>query len=396
MPMIDPRRLLITSSRMPYAVDEIRKLGEAGHEVFAADTFAFAPGSHSKHVVEGLVAPSPRDQPSAYVEAIERFVEEHHIDQLVPCFEEVFYLARRADRLSRLTDLFAPDFQTLATLHDKASFLELARELGMSVPPTFVVDSREDLEAACRELGVFFARPSYSRGGVDLYTNAGSLAGELQLEDCNPSADNPWLVQGFLEGEDLCAFGVARHGHLTAHATYVHPMTFEGAGGITFESVDAPDVVDATRRVVEATGYHGQVSFDFLRTPQGLVPVECNPRPTAGVTLMSTEMFIDAMYGALGREPLVVPAGERRKIASAVIRDMLLDWRVLPTGLEALVHGGDDIYASLDDLGPALYQLVGYFHLRLRQAQAAEPAHKRAATIGSYLHDICWDGSPIP
>jgi hypothetical protein len=393
---VDSKRVLITSSRMPHAVDEIRKLGEAGHEVFAADTFAYSPGSHSKHVAAGLVTPSPRDQPGEYVETIERFVEEHAIDQLVPCFEEVFYLARRGDRLCRMTDLFAPDFQTLATLHDKAAFLELAQALGMTVPPTFVVDSREDLEAACREMGVFFARPSYSRGGVDLYTNAGSLAGELQLDDCNPSTDNPWLVQGFLDGDDLCAFGVARHGRLTGHATYVHPMTFEGAGGITFESIDAPDVVAATRRLVEATGYHGQISLDFLRTRQGLVPIECNPRPTAGVTLMSTEMFTDAMYGPLERDPLVVPAGERRKIASAVIRDMLLDWRALPSGLDALVNGGDDIYASFDDLGPALYQLVGYFHLRLRHAQAADPAHKRAATIGAYLHDICWDGRPIP
>lgn len=334
MPKVDPRRVLITSSRMPYAIDELAKLGEAGHRAFAADTFAYALGPHAAHVVEGLVTPSPRERPVAYVEAIERFVEEHAIDQVVPCFEEVFYLARRGDRLRRLTELFAPDFATLAMLHDRSSFLSLARELGLPVPA--------------------------------------------------PS-DHPSV----LEGEELCAFGVARHGRLTAHATYVHPMTFEGTGGIAFESVDAPDVVDATRRVVEATGYHGQISLDFRRTPRGLVAIECNPRPTAGVALMSTEMFIDAMYGAPGREPRVVPAGERRTLAPAVIRDMLPDWHMLPTGLEALGDGGDDIYASLDDLGPALYQLVGYF-------QAAEPVHERAANLGSYLHDICWDGSPMP
>ena len=39
-------RLLITSSRMPFALDAIRKLGERGHEVFAADSYAASPGSH--------------------------------------------------------------------------------------------------------------------------------------------------------------------------------------------------------------------------------------------------------------------------------------------------------------------------------------------------------------
>ena len=392
----DPNRVLITSSRMPFAVDEIRKFGEAGYEVFAADTFAYAPGSHSKHVMAGLVAPSPRDRPGEYVQAIERFIEEQGIEMLVPCFEEVFYLTRRGDRLRRMVDLFAPAFETLAMLHDKVAFLDLCEDLGMKVPSTFVVHDRDDLRAATRECGKFFARPSFSRGGVDLYTNTGPLAGELSLEDCNPSPDNPWLVQCFIEGEDVCAYGIARHGRLTGHSTYVHPKTFEGAGGITFESIDAPDVVEATRAVVEATGYHGQISFDFLRTAKGLVPVECNPRPTAGVTVMSTEMFIDAVHGRTD-EPLVVPAGQRRKIAAALIRDMLLDWRSLASGFDALVNGGADVYAAADDLGPAIYQVVGYFHMRRRQAQATPvPMHKRAATIGSYLHDISWDGRPIP
>lgn len=381
---------------MPFAVDEIRKLGEAGREVFAADTFAQAPGSHSKHVVAGLVAPSPSKEPAAYVAALERFVQEYGIEQLVPCFEEVFYITRRCDRLCRMVEVFAPSFETLAMLHDKVSFLDLAEDLGMIVPPTFVVDDREDLRAATRELGVFFARPAFSRGGVDLYTNAGSLAGELDLDDCTPTPENPWLVQGFLEGEDVCSFGVARHGRLTAHSTYMHPKTFEGAGGITFVSIDAPDVVEATRRMVEATGYHGQISIDFLRTPQGLVPIECNPRPTAGVTLMSTGMFIDAMYGNVDAPVRVVPAGERRKIAAALVRDMLRDWRAVPSDLEALVHGGDDIYAAFDDLGPALYQFVGYFHLRRQRERAPLPGHRRASAIDSYFQDICWDGRPIP
>jgi hypothetical protein len=392
-----PHRVLVTSSRMPFAVDEIRKLGEAGREVFASDTFPHAPGNHSRYVVAGLVAPSPSREPTAYVDALAGFVQDHGIEQLVPCFEEVFYITRRGERLCRMVEVFAPSFETLAMLHDKAAFLDLAADLGMMVPPTLVVDARDDLRAATRELGVFFARPSFSRGGVDLYTNAGPLAGELALEDCTPSRDNPWLVQGYIEGMDVCSFGVARHGRLTAHATYIHPKTFEGAGGITFESIAAPDVVDATRRVVEATGYHGQISIDFLRSAKGLVPVECNPRPTAGVTLMPTAMFIDAMYGQREGPVRVVAAGERRKLAAALLREMLLDWRSLPSDIAALVHGGNDIYAALDDLAPALYQFVGYFHLlRRRRSHTSEPGHRRASKMDSYFHDICWDGGAIP
>src|SRR5690606_9636432 len=108
--------------------------------------------------------------------------------------------------------------------------------------------------------------------------------------------------------------------------------TFEGAGGITFESVEAPDLVRAAQHVVEATGYHGQISLDFMRTEEGLIPIECNPRPTAGVTLMSTEQFTEAMRDDADERhgPLVVPAGIRRKISAALVRDMLLHWREAP------------------------------------------------------------------
>jgi hypothetical protein len=37
--------LLITSSRMPFALDAIRKLGERGHEVYASDSYEDPPGS---------------------------------------------------------------------------------------------------------------------------------------------------------------------------------------------------------------------------------------------------------------------------------------------------------------------------------------------------------------
>lgn len=392
----DPTRVLVTSSRMPFSVDEIRKLGEAGHEVYAADTFAYAPGSHSKYVVASTVTPPPSRQPHEFIEAIAEFIEANDIELLVPCFEEVFYIAQAHDRLAPLVEVFAPSFETLARLHDKAAFTELARELGLAVPTTHVVHGREELRAASQALGSFFARPSFSRGGVDLYTNEGPLAGVLELEDCDPTPDNPWLVQPFLHGTDVCGYAIAHHGRVAAHSSYVHPKTFEGAGGITFESIDAPDVVEATQRIAEATGYHGQISVDFMRTEQGLVPIECNPRPTAGVTLMSTELFIEALRGGGNGHaaPKVVPAGERRKIGAALVRDMLIHWRALPSDMAALVRGGHDIYASAEDLGPALYQVLGYFHLR-RVHREEGGGHERSDVIDSYFHGICWNGAPI-
>ena len=47
-------RVLVTSSRMPFALDAIRKLGERGHEVFACDSYEASPGSHSNYLRRAL------------------------------------------------------------------------------------------------------------------------------------------------------------------------------------------------------------------------------------------------------------------------------------------------------------------------------------------------------
>ena len=43
-------RVLITSSRLPFALALIRKLAEAGHEVYASDAYAVSSGSHSRYL----------------------------------------------------------------------------------------------------------------------------------------------------------------------------------------------------------------------------------------------------------------------------------------------------------------------------------------------------------
>src|SRR5690606_8312348 len=108
----------VTSSRMPFALDEIRKLGRTGHLVFASDTFRAAPGSHSKYVEEAVITASPRFDTPSFLANVETFVRERRIELIVPAFEEAFHLTRNRDRLAG-ADLFAPPFETMMRLHDK-------------------------------------------------------------------------------------------------------------------------------------------------------------------------------------------------------------------------------------------------------------------------------------
>jgi hypothetical protein len=194
-------------------------------------------------------------------------------------------------------------------------------------------------------------------------------------------------------------------GRVAAHCAYVHPQTIEHAGGIVFESVADPDTLRATERLVAATGYHGQLGLDFRRSGDQLVALECNPRATAGVHLMSDQDFVGALVDPKAGMRLV-PAGVRRMYAAAVVRDLLLHWRNARADLALLRSSTRDIYGEAGDRWPALYQVLSYgIVLRYRQASArrSDRSLDRRATgrrgtslVAAYFAGLRWDGTAIP
>ena len=86
---------------MPFALDVIRKLGESGHQVFASDSYAASPGSHSKYLADHFTTASASADPEQFASDVERIVAVNQIDVIVPMFEEVFYLAAQHERIRR-------------------------------------------------------------------------------------------------------------------------------------------------------------------------------------------------------------------------------------------------------------------------------------------------------
>jgi len=377
---------------MPFSVDLIRKLGEAGLTVFTADTFEQAPGGHSRFVEAHVVVPSPRRDTAAFVAAVARVLREREIDLLVPTFEEVFYLARQRAHLPAAVRCFFPSFDTLAELHHKESFLRMARGLGLPVPPTVLVTSADELRAAATGFGGYFARRAFGRGGIDVLTNRGPLAGAVDPATVQPTPALPWLVQPYLAGEEICTHSLAQGGELLAHVTYAHPNRIDGAGGVTFESLDSAETLPAARAIVARTAFTGQLGLDFLRSGDTLWAVECNPRATAGVSLLTADEVVRALR--VPPAPLsLCPPGRRRKIAAGLLIDMLRDWHRIPEDLRGLFTGGADLYGAWDDPLPGLYQFLSYTHvLEFQRTVPEEAAHDLRDVVRAQFYDVCWNG----
>jgi len=336
------------------------------------------------------VTASPRDDTAGFLDDVEHIVRERAIDRVVPSFEEVFYLSRSRDRIEPQAELFAPSFETLAELHDKARLRDLAASLGIRVAETLLAHDHRELAEAIRAFPHFFARPTFTRGGVSLFTNTGPLAGAMTLAQTRPTPENPYLVQPFLEGRDLCTYGIVHHGRVSAHAAYVHPLTLEHAGGITFESVIVPEAVTVMQKIAEHTSYHGQISFDFLETREGLYLVECNPRPTAGLTVMPDDMFDEAMWRPAPSTPRIAPAGARRQLSLGLLRNMVVHPETLVENVTALTTSGADIYADPKDMMPLLSQFIAYG--RVIEYRMRARGSSRSDLMQGYFDDLTWNG----
>ncbi|TSD97928.1 ATP-grasp domain-containing protein [Gordonia rubripertincta] len=388
--------ILVTTSRMPFAVDEIHKLGETGRDVTAADTFRAAPGSHSRGARRHLVFPAPTQQTTAFVDAVIDAIGEHDITWLLPMFEEVFYLAKHRDRISAAhpgVELFFPEFETLARVHDKVGFTALCRELGLPAAESVTTTSREELREATARWPHWFARAAFGRGGLDIFTNTGPLAGESSVDDVTPTPDDPWLVQEYLAGVDRCSWSVAHHGEIVLHSCYEHPLAIDDRGGIVFRSVDSPESLAAAQTIARERNWHGQISFDYLVTDDGVHHmVECNPRPTAGCTVATPEEFDTALFDP--GDLVVVPAGRKKMIKAAVLRDALKHPSHLRRNLVA-ARGAGGVYDQPHDHLPLLYSALSLQHILAYRKELGLNRNKSEELMATQFFDVLWDGTAI-
>jgi glutathione synthase/RimK-type ligase-like ATP-grasp enzyme len=373
---------------MPFALGMVRKLASEGHRVYAADDQSLSPGNHSRYLAGRFVYPSPRHDTAGFFTELERIAREHEIDVIVPTFEEAFYISTQLPRLSRVTEVFASPFRTLARLHDKGAFGRLVARLGLPIPDTVVVSSGEELRDATGRLERYFARAVFSRGGVCCLTNTGPLAGALDMDEVHPTPESPWLVQAFVEGETVCTYSTVHRGRVSSHLMYRIPRQRKHSTGIQFEAIDATESLKLIEPIVAELGYTGQISFDFLVTDDGLTFVECNPRATDGLLLMPREELAAGLL-APRPETFVLEPGGHVQLPLAVLADGFSDhMKRLPKSIGDLAQVRDAGSGWHDPL-PTLYSALAICHL------AGQSTREHMGQIVTMAGDMNWDGQPI-
>jgi len=378
-------RILILGARAPACLEWARAFSQAGWTVTVADSLAQPLSRFSRAAEHFVRLPEPRHDPDAWIEALAGVIRQQAIDLLLPTCEEVFYLAHGLERLRPLCRVFTSYFELLHRLHHKGDFAAMTQGWDVAAPPTRALYDLAAVQALAAEHDALVFKPAYSRFASQTLIRPSPA----QLAKVRPSAEAPWVAQQFVPGQEYCSFSVLVDGQLRAHSSYQPRYRVGRGSGIYFHSCAPAPIRAFLEQFGRATGYTGQVGFDFIEDRQGRFHVlECNPRATSGVHLFDDQRV--QLVAALGNEAdaALEATLEPRMIALAMLL-LVAPQRALSRTFWHDYQQARDVIVQDGDRGPLTAQLLSLSEIIGRALT------RRCGLLAASTADIEWNGQPL-
>lgn len=264
-------KVLVLGDGMTYFLSVVRSLGRKQLEVHSAWCSPDCPALRSRYVAVRHELPFP-DFGGAWRSAFLNLLRRERFDLVIPTNEQSMRpLQEHCDELSVAGSIYLPNNRAFDVLFDKWKSVELARSVGMFVPRS---ELAADLQS-CRRLASEFGWPLvikplasftagdlvHRRGVVKAYNDAELDAGARHL-----LAKGPVLVQECFVGTGVGVEVLACEGKVLAEFQHerIHLPPRGGASTYRKSVPLSPDLLGATRRLVEAVNYTGVMMVEFL------------------------------------------------------------------------------------------------------------------------------------
>lgn len=274
-------RILITCPRAPVAIEWARIAQRNGHEVTFIDSLKNPLGKYLSAIKYVRVS-SPRFEFAKYKEEVLKLIAEH--DLVIPTCEDIFYLTNVSQGTGFEKKIFSPTFELLIGLHNKDTVGNYLNEF-VKFPNTRLVTNPEQVDYNNQNT---ILKPVFSRFG----TNIVRSISKDEVSRLDISDEYPWIQQQKIDGEYLCNYAIINNGVVVDHVVYTPRYLVNNAAATYFEHTNNTQCEDFIRRFAEDNQFTGQVAFDFIQNKNGLYVIECNPRATSGLHLISNRISI--------------------------------------------------------------------------------------------------------
>jgi len=287
-------KVLVTGLFEPAALHAIRRLGQMGLEVYAAEGHRLAYAAFSKYVTKRIRLPNMRHQPQEYALRLLQEIETGKYDYYFPSYEEIILMSHFRDRILAATKTAMMDTNTLMRLHCKARLAELAEEVGIATPQNFLPRSMDEAREMIETVDlpvVVKMRQTSGAAGLRLVHDRKKLEKEyFSVVKTNSLTDSSLpMLQQMIQGPTTCTLELCNHGRVLGEVMYRGVRTMPRDGGTTVlreSRLDEP-CSEAAHKLIEHLNFHGLCGFDFVideKTGQPYL-VDGNCRITPAITM---------------------------------------------------------------------------------------------------------------
>jgi hypothetical protein len=268
-------KVMITCPRAPVTIEWIRVFTRANIEVILVDSLNYPIARYFANTKYVKVA-SPKLDYTQYKRDMTILLED--VDWVIPNCEDIFYLTKVREEIVCDTFFFMPDTELLYTLHHKYDFFKYINEYVKS-PHTQLINDKSEIDFSTHSI----LKPVFSRFGQNVIREVN----KENIKEMVCSSLYPWVQQQKIEGKPICNYALMHEGKLIAHVAYRPKYLLNDSAATYFEPYKDKRLDNFVTTFAQDTGYTGQVAFDFIDDGIDLYILECNPRATSGLHLLS-------------------------------------------------------------------------------------------------------------
>lgn len=274
-------KILITCPRAPVAIEWAQIAQKSGHEVVFVDTLKNPLGKYLSNS-SYIRIPSPRFEFVKYKEEILKLIPEY--DLTIPTCEDVFYLSKSLQGTNLIDRVFAPNFALLMGLHNKYLVQNYLND-SVKFPKTKLITNIDQVEYNNQRS---ILKPVFSRFG----TNVVRQISTATISHLDITEEYPWIQQEKIEGKYICNYAIIKNGVVIEHVVYIPRYLVNNAAATYFEYTHNTQCNEFIKKFAADNHFTGQVAFDFIENESGLYVIECNPRATSGLHLISNRISL--------------------------------------------------------------------------------------------------------
>lgn len=359
--MFKNQTILITGGRAPATLHLVRLLKAQNNTILLAESRKSALSKASNCVSRFYLTPSPRQTPEDFTDALMTIIKKHHVTVLIPTCEETFYVAQYKEALSKYCIVYTMGIDLLNQLHNKSTapvLLDHLKIKGLHLPITCILPKEKSYllqYIGHNPASHYILKPAYSRFGnnVQLLNHQQLLTIDLSLYQ-----KETYILQEFIEGQEICITTECFKGKLQSYAAYLTSITASRTN-LFFKHYDNLHIQKKVARIAESLDYTGFLSFDaILSSDNKFYLIECNPRLTSGIHLFSVSDIIETSctLASTNSSPSTPNLQRQMSLKLALISSL---YSHPLRRVKALLTTKDIIFDS-KDLKPSLYQFWSY------------------------------------